>query len=426
MANNGKKSKKKIIIFSLIGVVVVVLTLLVILGSNRETVFTVQTEPVERRTITQTVSATGKIQPEVQVKINAEVSGEIIELPVKEGQRVKKGQPLARIKPDAYEAQVERAEAAQGIVKASLQKAEADYNRVTELYGKKLVSDSDMDLARSTFEGAKASYNQSSAVLKEARETLAKTMIYSPMDGIVSQLVLEVGVRVSGSQFTQGTEVMTVADLSRMEARVDVGENDVVLVSIGDTASVEVDSYTGRKIVGTVSRIANTAKTRGLGTQDEVVNFEVRILMHPPSDVQLRPGMSMTADIYTDTRGGVITVPIQSVTVRQPKDENGEQVPAEQVKEGEAMFAKKETKKKDEDKLQEVVFIVKDGKVATANVKRGISDDTYVEITGGLEEGSEVVSGPFRLINRDLEEGSTVKVDNKQARRTGSSVAQAK
>ncbi|MGH2566747.1 MAG: efflux RND transporter periplasmic adaptor subunit, partial [Bacteroidota bacterium] len=298
MANNGKKSKKKIIIFSVIGVALVVLTLLVILGSNRETVFTVQTETVERRTITQTVSATGKIQPEVQVKINAEVSGEIIDLPVREGQRVKKGQLLARIKPDAYQAQVERAEAALGITRANLQKTEADFKRVSELFEKKLVSDSDMDLARSAYDGAKASYNQSSAALREAQETLAKTMIYSPMDGIVSQLLLEVGVRVSGSQFTQGTEVMTVADLSRMEARVDVGENDVVLVSIGDTASVEVDSYPGKKIIGTVSRIANTAKTRGLGTQDEVVNFEVRILMHPPEEVRLRPGMSMTADIY--------------------------------------------------------------------------------------------------------------------------------
>ncbi|HEY5615614.1 MAG TPA: efflux RND transporter periplasmic adaptor subunit, partial [Bacteroidota bacterium] len=165
MATNGKRSKKKIIIFSLIGAVVVVLTLLVILGSNRETVVTVQTEPVELRTITQTVAATGKIQPEIQVKINAEVSGEITELPVKEGQRVRKGQFLARIKPDAYEAQVERAEAALAITRANLSKAEADYNRAVELFGKNMVSGSDMDLARSSFEGAKASYNQSSAIL---------------------------------------------------------------------------------------------------------------------------------------------------------------------------------------------------------------------------------------------------------------------
>ncbi len=423
---NGKKSKKKIIIISIIGVVVVVLTLLVVLGSNREAVFTVQTEKIERRTITQTVSATGKIQPEVQVKINAEVSGELIELPVREGQRVRKGQLLLRIKPDAYQAQVERAEAALGITRANLQKAEADYKRVSELYEKKMVSDSDMDLARSVFESAKASFNQSSAALKESRETLAKTTISSPMEGIVSQLVSEIGERVSGSQFTQGTQIMTIADLSRMEARVDVGENDVVLVSIGDTASVEVDSYPGQKIIGTVSRIANTAKTRGLGTQDEVVNFEVRILMHPPAGVQLRPGMSMTADIYTDSRANVFAVPIQSVTVRMPKDKEGNNKAEEPVKEGEATFVKKESKKKDDDKLQEVIFVVKDGKVSTMSVKRGISDDTYVEITSGTDENMEVVSGPFKAINRDLEDGSKVKVDNKQTKRTGGSVAQTK
>lgn len=424
MANNGKKSKKKVIVFSIIGVVLIALTLLVILGSNRETVFTVQTEKVARRTITQTVSATGKIQPELQVKINAEVSGEIIELPVREGQRVRKGQLLVRIKPDAYQAQVERAEAALGIARANLQKAEADFKRVSGLYAKKLVSDSEMDLSRATYESAKASFNQASAALKEARETLAKTAIYAPMDGVVSQLLSEIGERVSGSQFMQGTHVMTIADLSRMEARVDVGENDVVLVSIGDTAAVEVDAYPGQKIIGTVSRIANTAKTRGLGTQDEVVNFEVRILMHPPAGVQLRPGMSMTADIYTDTRQNVLAVPIQSVTVRNPKEKEGEEKVEEQVAEGEATFVKKEAKKKEEEKLQEVVFVVENGQVKAIPVKRGISDDTYVEIVEGVTEAMEVVAGPFKAINRDLEDGSKVKVDNKQTRRTGRSIAQ--
>jgi HlyD family secretion protein len=424
MATNGKKSRRKVVVFSIIGLVVIALVLLVILGSKRETVYTVQTEKIERRTITQTVTATGKIQPEVQVKINAEVSGEIIELPVREGQRVRKGQLLVRIKPDAYQAQVERAEAALAITRANLQKAEADFRRASELYEKKLVSDSDMDLARSAYESAKASFNQSSAALKEARETLSKTTIYSPMDGVVSQLVSEIGERVSGSQFMQGTQIMTIADLARMEARVDVGENDVVLVSVGDTASVEVDAYPGKKIVGTVSRIANTAKTRGLGTQDEVVNFEVRILMHPPADIQLRPGMSMTADIFTDTRSNVLAVPIQSVTVRNPKEKEGSGKSEEQVKEGEAQFVKKEVKKKDEEKLQEVVFIVRDGIATAVPVKRGISDDTYVEIVEGVSESMEVVVGPFKVINRDLEDGAKVKVDNKQVRRTGGAVAQ--
>lgn len=419
MATNGKKSKKKIIIFSIIGVVLVALVLLVILGSNRETVITVQTEPIQKKTITQIVSATGKIQPVTQVKINAEVSGEIIDLPVREGQRVRKGQLLVRIKPDAYQAGYERAQAALAINQANLSKAEAEYKRVTELFAKKLVSDAEMDIAKATFQSAKASHDQSSASVKEARETLAKTTVYSPMDGVVSQLLSELGERVSGSTFTQGTEMMTVADLSRMEARVDVGENDVIMVTVGDTARIEVDAYTERKLVGTVYQIANTAKSRGLGTQDEVVNFEVRILIHTPEDVRLRPGMSMTADIETETHKDVLAVPIQSVTVRMPKME---EKPAE-AQQGEAKFVGG-ARKKEEDKLDEVIFVVEEGAVKTVVVKRGLSDDSYVEVTGEGLEGKEVVAGPFKAINRDLEKGTKVKVDNKNARQTGSSVAE--
>jgi HlyD family secretion protein len=418
MATNGKKSKKKIIIFSIIGVVLVALVLLVILGSNRETVTTVQTEKIERRTITQIVSATGRIQPETKVKINAEVSGEIIELAVREGQRVKKGQLVVRIKPDAYQASMERAQASMAMNEASLRKAEAEYKRVSELYGKKLVSESEMDIAKATYESAKAAANQSAASLKESKETFSKTTIYAPMDGIVSQLNMEVGERVSGSTFTQGTEIMTIADLSRMEARVDVGENDVVMVALGDTAKIDVDSYPDRKFTGIVSQIANTAKSRGLGTQDEVTNFEVRILIKTPEGVNFRPGMSMAADIETETRRNVLAVPIQSVTVRAPKEEK----PAEGPVEGEARIDVTKAKTKEEEKLDEVVFIAAEGKVKTVKVKRGLSDDTFTEVSGENLEGAEVVSGPFKAINRDLENEAKVKVENKQARKTGASV----
>jgi len=235
------------------------------------------------------------------------------------------------------------------------------------------------------------------------------------MTGVVSQLISELGERVSGSTFTQGTEIMTVADLSTMEARVDVGENDVVMVSKGDTARIEVDSYPDRKFVGLVSQIANTAKSRGLGTQDEVTNFEVRIRLDSPEGVEFRPGMSMSADIETETKENVITVPIQSVTVRMPKKDI-----KDEPKEGEAQFGNGK-KKKDEDKLEEVVFVVKDGIAKTVPVKRGISNDTYVEVTGEGLEGQEVVSGPFKAINRELELNSKVKVDNKSAKKTGAS-----
>jgi HlyD family secretion protein len=207
---------------------------------------------------------------------------------------------------------------------------------------------------------------------------------------------------------------MTIADLASMEARVEVGENDVVMVQKGDTARIEVDSYQDRKFVGVVTQIANTATSTGTGTQDQVTNFEVRIRVNTPEGVQFRPGMSVSADIETETHSNVLTVPIQSVTVRAPKKEM-----KEEPKEGEAQLVA--SKKKDEDKLEEVVFVVKDGVVKTLPVKRGISNDTYVEVKADGLEGKEVVSGPFKAINRDLEVDTKVKVDNKTAKRTGSS-----
>ncbi len=416
MANgNGKKKKKKIIIISIIAAVLIILVALVIMGSNRVPVITVQTEKIQKRTITQIVSSTGKIQPEVQVKINAEVSGEIIELPVREGQQVKKGQLLVRIKPDAYQAQYESAQANIEMANAGLQKSEAEYKRASDLFAKKLISDSDMDIAKATYLNAKAAFDQANASLKQARDTFSKTTIKAPMTGVVSQLNSELGERVSGSTFTQGTEIMTVADLSTMEARVDVGENDIVMVKKGDIAKIEVDSYPDRKFEGIVSQIANTAKSTGLGTQDQVTNFEVRIRISPPEGVQFRPGMSMSADIQTETRENVLTVPIQSVTVRAPKKEK-----AEEAKEGEAQLVASK-KKKDEDKLEEVIFVVKDGKTNTVPVKRGISDDSYVEVQANGIEGQDVVSGPFKAINRDLEVDSKVKIENKSERKTGAS-----
>jgi HlyD family secretion protein len=420
MANgNGKKKKKKIIIFSVIGAVVIVLALLVFLGSRRETIVTVQTEKVQRRTITQIVSATGKIQPVVQVVINSEVSGEIIELPVREGQSVRKGQLLVRIKPDAYQADYDRAQGNIEMVKAALDKAEADYKRALGLSEKKLISDADMDIAKANYQGAKASYVQAVASAKQTYQALLKTSIYSPMDGTISNLPRELGERVSGSEFMQGTEIMTVADLSKMEARVDVGENDVVMVRNSDTARISVDSYPDRIFVGTVYQIANTATSTGTGTQDQVTNFQVRILLNQPKDAIFRPGMSMSADIETETHSDVLTVPIQSVTVRASKKEV-----KEEPKEGEAQLVA--SKKKEEDKLEEVVFVVKEGVAKTVTVKRGISNDTYVEVKADGLEGKEVVSGPFKAINRDLEVDSKVKVDNKSAKKTGASADQDK
>jgi HlyD family secretion protein len=276
-----------------------------------------------------------------------------------------------------------------------------------------------MDIAKANYHGAKASYVQAVASAKQTYQALLKTSIYSPMDGTISNLPRELGERVSGSEFMQGTEIMTVADLSKMESRVDVGENDVVMVRNSDTARISVDSYPDRIFIGTVYQIANTATSTGTGTQDQVTNFEVRIRINTPEGVQFRPGMSMSADIETETHTNVLTVPIQSVTVRAPKKEM-----KEEPKEGEAQLVA--SKKKDEDKLEEVVFVVKDGVAKTLPVKRGISNDTYIEVKADGLEGKEVVSGPFKAINRDLEVDSKVKVDNKSAKRTGASADQDK
>jgi HlyD family secretion protein len=408
MAKNGKNKKKKIIIFSAIGLLLVALVVIVILGSKREPIVAVQVEKVKARTVTQLVTATGKIQPEVQVKISPEVSGEIVALPVKEGQRVKRGDVLLKIKPDVYNALRDQYAASLLQVKATLSKAEPEFRRVETLFKKGLASESEFDQARAAYEGAKANLAQATASLSQANENLRKTTVLSPMDGTVSQLNSELGERVLGTAQFQGTDVMTIADLSRMEARVDVSENDVIMVSIGDTARITVDAFSEKKVNAIVYEIANTAKSKGTGTQEEVTNFEVKMRIVDRS-VQLRPGMSMTGDIETETRRDVLTVPIQSVTTRMPKQEvkQGET----DGQQGSVVAANQTLRQRREEKVKEIVFVVSDGVAKAVTVKRGINDDTYVEITEGLKPDQEVVSGSYKAINRELEDGSKVRID---------------
>jgi len=418
--SNGKnkKSRKKLIIFGGLGVVVIALIILVIFQGNKEEIVSVQTEKSAKRTITQTVTATGKINPEFQVIITPEVTGEVVQLPVKEGDLVKKNQVLVKIKADTYLASKERADASLLSAKAnlSMRKAELDritseYKRVQELHAKKLASDSDLEMVKSSYlssvaqhESALAQVQQYAAALREAVEQLNKTTIISPMDGTITQLNIEVGERVLGSGFTQGTNMMTVSDLSRMEATVDVDENDIPNVTFGDTARIKVDAFGDKIFDGLVTQIGNSAKTSGVGTQDQVVNFEVKIRIID-YDERLRPGMSCNGTIETETKENVIAVPIQSVTARsdiKEEEENTELI----VKNG----------KKKEDKVQEIVFLIKEGKAKTTNVKTGISDDSYIEIVSGLNENDEVVSGSYRAISRELKDGSLVRIENKKER----------
>ena len=408
MATNGKKSKKRIIIVSVIAFVLIGLALVVFLGSKKDPILPVTVEKVSRRTITQVVTATGKIQPEVQVKISPEVSGEIVALPVKEGDRVKKGDILLKIKPDVYVAQRDQYSAMLQQTKAQLSKSEPDFKRIESLFKKGLASESDFDQARSAYEASTASYAQARASLDQAEENLRKTTVLSPMDGTVSQLNSEKGERVLGTQQFQGTDVMTIADLSRMEARVDVSENDVILVSIGDTARIAVDAFPGRKFNAVVYEIANTAKSTGTGTQEEVTNFQVKIRITDRS-VIFRPGMSMTGDIETEPKQDVLAVPIQCVTTRMPKIEMKEGETDGQR--GQVVAATTSAKQKVDNKPKEIVFVVDNGVAKALTVKRGISNDSYVEITDGLTEGAEVVAGSYKAINRDLEDGAKVRVE---------------
>lgn len=409
MANGKKKrSKKKLFIFGGLALLLVIVVVLVVASGDKEVIISVQTEDIQQRTITQVVSATGKINPVDQVLITPEVTGEIVELPVKEGLKVKKGELLIRIKPDIYLAQRDRAraqlESARANLKvreASLRQVEAEYNRMVELYEKGLASDQELELAKSaylqaegSYESQKASVTQSQGSLREAEENLAKTAIYSPLNGTVSALNVELGERVLGSGFSQGTNIMTVADLDRMEATVDVDENDVVLVSLDDTARVEIDAYRDRIFTGIVTQIANSAKTSGVGTQDEVVNFEVKIEILN-SEIMIRPGMSCDADIETETRVDVFAVPIQSVTARTLPPKEGEEPNPDGGRKG----------------PQEVIFVVDEGVSKLVKVETGISDDTYIEITDGLEGEETVISGSYRAISKELEDGTKVSIE---------------
>src|SRR5467141_576245 len=353
-----------------------------IIWNKREKPIPVTTETAIRKTIVQTVSATGKIQPEVEVKISPEVAGEIIELPVEDGLRVKKGDLLVKIKPDSYKALLEQQEAAISAAKATnlqqkatMLKTEHDFRRSKDLFEKKLISDQEYnaaeaasDVAKNTYESSVHEIERAQASSSQARDQLSKTTIYSPMDGTVTILNSKLGERLVATNQFAGTDVLRVADLSHMQAVVDVNENDVVNVKLGHKAKVKIDAYGDRKFKGIVQQIANTGKTTGAGTQEEVTNFEVKIRIDDP-DVALRPGLSCTADIETNMVEDAVAVPLQSVTIRtgdgnlSPEEiEKRKQKSAAQDKgDNNAEFVnerlEKSAQKEEREKLAKVVFL---------------------------------------------------------------------
>ncbi|MGA1494527.1 MAG: efflux RND transporter periplasmic adaptor subunit [Rhodothermales bacterium] len=436
-----KKSATKRILTLLIVLVVIAVAAIVGLRTSglvggKERATQVELSEVERRTVTQLVTASGNIQPEIEVRISPDVSGEIVELPIVEGDRVTKGHLLARIKPDFFqahldqdEASVQQAKANEAQRRADLLNAELERNRQQALYESGAISEAAFQSADTRFETMKASYEASQysvriaeARLKEAREQLSKTTIYAPMDGTISILAVELGERVVGTTQMTGTEMMRVAKLNQMEMVVNVNENDVVNVAVGDTAAMEIDAYPTRIFNGIVTEIANSARVTGSGSQEQITNFPVKIRILDPHNVSFdesgvddvvmdnelpvaslempnfRPGMSGTVDIFTHTVDDATTVPIQAVTVRDFM-----QLDVEHGGIADSL------RTPGEEDLRRVVFVVADeSRVRIQEVETGIADDSHYVILSGLSVGDRVVTGPYRAVSRTLEPGELV------------------
>jgi len=420
-------SKKTIYI--LIGSLVVVIALLVVLSKtgvigNKDKGKEVEIATVSASTIVETVSATGKIQPEIEVKISSMVSGEIISLPVKEGQVVKKGDLLVKINPDLYTSGLNRTVANLSGTKAGLSQADASfreakssYERNKTLFDKGIISKSDWDKAIASFAVAKAAkqtayYNvqSASASVNEARDNLGRTVIYAPADGTISMLNVELGERVLGTQQMAGTEIMRVANLNNMEVEVDVNENDIVKIKVGDEAKVEVDAYLKKQFKGIVTSISNSASSSL--TADQVTNFKVkvRILKESYEDLlegrpltysPFRPGMTATVDIITKTKTNVLFVPISSVVVKSDTSA---------VVVGKMPDSKTEAKEAapKSDKKFECVFVKVGDKAKIRIIKTGIQDDTNIEVLTGLKKGDVVITGPYTTVSKDLNSGDKV------------------
>ena len=452
MAN--KISKKKIwIIIAVVAVIALIIIAVVVKGKRNEGT-KVATEKVMKRTIIQTVSSNGKIQPEKDIKISPYISGEVVELYVKEGDQVKKGDLLAKIDPEIYISQFDQSEAAVNTqkanlanskarlaqVKAQFENARLSFERQDKLFKENVISKSEYDQSKSAFQVAQAQITageedikasdfmvkNSEAALKRSKEDLTRTAIFSPNDGTVSKLSVLKGERVTGaSQFSSGTEIMRIANLNEMEAQVQVNENDIVRVTMGDTALIEVDAYLNRKFKGIVTEIATSANTTGVSV-DQVTNFNVKIhvlkdsykdlLAGKPIDFSpFRPGMSCTVDIQTETAENTLTVPIQAVTTRIAKDSLDKINQKNKTKkdDGEEQVEVVAVKKKS-DKIQECVFLLVDGTAKKVDVKTGIQDNTYIQILSGLKPGDEIITAPYSAVSKLLNNGDKVKkVDKK-------------
>ncbi len=437
---------------TLVGLVIILLALKKSGAIGKEEAVKVATEKVTRKTIIETVNASGKVYPEIEVKVSPDISGEITELTVEEGDSVRKGTVLAKIYADIYttqrdqasavvnqqQATVENTRAQLESLKASLEFAEKTYNRQKQLLADKVISRAEFEQAESSYLSAKANYNaaiqgirggeasvqSARASLSRANKDLSRTAVLAPMDGVVSLLNVKKGERVVGNSMMAGTEMMRIADMSKIEVRVDVGENDIPKVHLGDSALVEVDAYNNLKFKGIVYQIASSSGS-GAGQQtsvqaNDVTNYKVYIRLLPesykdlidpsrPRNFPFRPGMSASADIQTKRKPDVTAVPINAVTTREKGTDNSTANKKEEKPQQEGLQEnQKEGLSAD---LDEVVFVLqKDGTVKKYNVKTDIQDINYIEVTQGLKEGDEVITAPYNVISKTLKDGMKVKV----------------
>ncbi len=428
------KSKK---LLKYIGIVLVIAVLVLLVGKkkgwiNNEVRIKVAVEQGEKRDVIEIITANGKIQPETEVKLSPDVSGEIVDLAVKEGDFVEKGAFLLKIKPDNYISVKNRIEAMLNSTKARLTQAKAqfvqselEYKRKSKLWEQKAISESEYEQALTNYntsmaekEAAEFSVASSEASLREAEENLRKTSIYAPISGTISMLIVELGERVVGTELMSGTELLRIADLNRMEVEVEVNENDIVRVQLLDTALVEVDAYLGRKFKALVTEIPISAATTGLAT-DQVTNFNVKILFLAEDYADLvletnpnplRPGMSATADIQTSHKYDIFSVPIQSVTTRPDTSEEKNYMASTSTNEEEEEEEDEEedlTNKKEE---LVVVFVAKEDSAVMKIVETGIQDDMYIEILSGLDEEDQVIVAPFSAVSKKIDDKTLIEV----------------
>lgn len=457
MSTTKKSSTKKLLVTS-----VVIISVLLVgglaakymgwLGTGEEAK-EVETAEAGQRTITEIVSASGKIQPEVEVTLRPEVSGEIIELPVKEGEFVEKGELLLRIKPDIYQARIDEINASLLTQKARLEQAratlleaESTYRQNKKLYEANAISEAEFIQSQSNYQAQQANLSAAryqvqsiEAQLEQAQEELQKTIIQAPRDGTISKLAVEVGERVLGNTQAIGTELMRIAKMNQLEVQIEVNENDIVNVAAHDTANIMVDAYPERTFKGTVTEIANSAVVTAEGTSEQVTNYEVKIRITTPHNLEMagndqlvqkatkevpdnvfvptfKPGMSATVDVETETVANAIAVPIQAVTVR----DFAEKPASDSTQKDSVNTEKSDSTAADggkiipEEDLRKVVFVVKDGKAYRREVKTGISDNTHIQIKSGLEVGEEIVIGSYRMLSKELADGDKVNVNNQQ------------